>query len=63
MTKKKPPKHLQCSKCGVQAEYDGGSGLYFTKDGMQLDGGVPCPKCGCTETRLVYDLPRPPGRA
>ena len=50
MAKKKPPKYLQCSNCGLQAEYDGGSGLYFTKNGDQLPGDGPCPKCGNTTT-------------
>jgi len=50
MAKKNPPKYLVCSKCGVRAEYDGGSGMYFTTDGLHLGDGIPCPKCGSTET-------------
>jgi hypothetical protein len=50
MAKKKPSKYLTCSDCGLQAEYDGGSGMYFTKDGLHLGGGVPCPKCGSKAT-------------
>jgi DNA-directed RNA polymerase subunit RPC12/RpoP len=53
MAKKKPPKYLECSICGLRAEYDGGSGLYFTKDGLQLGGGVTCPKCGSKGTRYL----------
>lgn len=49
MAKKKPPKYLQCSKCGLRAEYDGGSGLYFTKNGDQLGNGMSCPNCGSKE--------------
>ena len=50
MARKKPPKHLKCSNCGLRAEYDGGSGLYFTSDGQRLGGDIPCPKCGSTVT-------------
>jgi len=52
MPKKKPPKYLQCSKCKLLAEYDGGSGLYFTKkDGEQLSDDISCPKGGKHSTR------------
>jgi hypothetical protein len=50
MAKKKPRKYLQCSNCGLLGEYDGGSGIYFTKDGQYLGNGMPCPKCGSTQT-------------
>ncbi len=50
MAKKKPPKYLVCSDCGLRGEYDGGSGIYFTKDGQHLGGGMSCPKCGSKET-------------
>jgi len=50
--KEKPPKYVQCSKCGLRGEYDGGTGLYFTRDGQQLGGGVSCPKCG--NTTAIY---------
>jgi hypothetical protein len=50
MVKKKPPKYLQCSDCGLRGEYDSGSGIYFTQDGKYLGDGIPCPKCGSTMT-------------
>jgi len=53
MAKKKPPKHLQCSNCGLPATYDGGAdGLYFTDDGKQLGGDASCPRCGKTGTAV-----------
>jgi hypothetical protein len=54
MAKKKPPKYLQCPNSGLEEEYDGGSGMYFTKNGLHLGSSIPCQKCGSTET----DFPR-----
>jgi phage FluMu protein Com len=45
MPRKKIIKTLRCSKCGLHAHLDGGSGLYFPKDGTipVIDGK--CPNC------------------